>query len=54
MGNESCIVYLFSNYGFEYRMPKKAQNPFKMGDDPEFDTSPELDPDATSYYLSLS
>ena len=34
-------------------MPKKAQNPFKMGYDPEMDTSPELDPDAISYYLII-
>ena len=30
-------------------MPKKAENPFKMGYDQEFDTSLELDPDAASY-----
>ena len=34
-------------------MPKKAENPFKMGYDPELDTSPELDPDAVSYYLTI-
>ena len=34
-------------------MPKKAQNPFKMGYDPELDTSPELDPGTTSYYLTI-
>ena len=34
-------------------MPKKAQNPFKMGYDPLLDTSPELDPDAASYYLTI-
>ena len=25
-----CIVHLSSNYGGKYRMPKKAENPFKM------------------------
>ena len=34
-------------------MPKKAENPFKMGYDPELDTSPELDPDAVSYCLKI-
>ena len=34
-------------------MPKKAENPFKMGYDPEFDTSPEIDPDTESYYLTI-
>ena len=34
-------------------MPKKAGNPFKMGYDPELDTSPELDPNAASYYLTI-
>ena len=33
-------------------MPKKAENPLKMGYDPELDTSSELDPDAASYYLN--
>ena len=34
-------------------MSKKVENPFKMGYDPKLDTSPELDPDAASYYLML-
>ena len=34
-------------------MPKKAENPFKMGYDPELDTSSELDPDAASFYLTI-
>ena len=34
-------------------MPKKEENPFKMGYDPEFDTSPELDPDVASFYLTM-
>ena len=35
-------------------MPKKVGNPFKMGYDPELDTSPELDPDAASCYLTIT
>ena len=34
-------------------MPKKAEYPFKMGYDPELDTSPELDPDAAFYFLTI-
>ena len=34
-------------------MPKKAENPFKMGYDPELDTSPELDSDSASYCLTV-
>ena len=49
----NCIVHLSSNYGGRYRMPMKAENPFKMGCDPELDNSPELDPDAVSYYLMV-
>ena len=34
-------------------MPKKAENPFNMGHDTELDTSPELDSDAMSHYLTF-
>ena len=34
-------------------MHKKGENQFKMGYDPELDISPELDPDATLYYLTI-
>ena len=34
-------------------MPNKAENPFKIGYDPELDINPELDPDAVSYYLTV-
>ena len=44
----NCTAHLLSNYGGKYRMPKKADNPFKLGYDPELDTSQELDPDAAS------
>ena len=49
----NCILHLSSNYGGNYRMPKKAENPFKTGYDPELDTSSELDSDAVSYYLMI-
>ena len=41
----NCAVHFSSNYGVKYMMFKKAENPFKMGYDPELDTSPELVPD---------
>ena len=34
-------------------MPKKAENPFKMGYDPDLDTSQELDLDAAHHYLTI-
>ena len=49
----NCTVHLSSNYGGKYRLPKKAENPFKMGYNPALDTIPELDPDAASYYLTI-
>ena len=35
------------------KLPKKAENPFKMGYYPEVDSSPQLDPDTASYYLNV-
>ena len=49
----NCAVHLLSNYGGKYKMQKKAENPFRMGCDQEFDTSSELEPDAASYYLTI-
>ena len=34
-------------------MPEKAENPFKMGYDPELDISPELDSNAASHYQTI-
>ena len=49
MGNEFCEICprgsqkLHSpyNYGGRFTLPKKIENPFKMGYDLELDTSPE-------------
>ena len=49
----NCTVHLSSNYGGKYIMPKKAENPLKMGYDQELDTSLEIDPDTAFYYLTL-
>ena len=48
-----CTLHISSNYRGKYRMPKKAENPFKMGYDPELDTSQEIDPSAVSYHLTI-
>ena len=49
----NCAVHLAPNYGGRFRLPEKTENPFNMGYDLELDTSPELDPDAASYYLTI-
>ena len=49
----NCKICLSSFCGNRYRLSKKAENPFKMGYDPELDTSPVLDLDAASYYLTI-
>ena len=48
----NCKTHLSSFYGNRYRLPKKAENPFKMGYISE-DISQELDPDVASYYLTV-
>ena len=48
----NCAVHLTANYGGRLRLPMKAKNPFNMGYHPELDTSPELDLDTASHYLS--
>ena len=49
----NCAAHLLSNYGGKYRMPKKAENSFKVGYGTELNTRPELHPDAVSYYLTI-
>ena len=49
----NCTVHLSIKYVGKYSMPKMAENPFKIGYDPELDASPELDPDIASYYLTI-
>ena len=36
-----------------FRLPKKAKSPFKIGYDPELDTSPVLNPDAAFAFLTF-
>ena len=49
----NCAVHLAFNYNDRFRLPQEAENPFKMGYDPELDTSPHLDPDAASCHLTI-
>ena len=49
----NCSVHLAANYGGKFRLPKKSENPFKIGYDLELDTSLDLYPNAVSYYLTI-
>ena len=49
----NCTSDLTLNYGGRFRMHRKEKNPYKKGYDPDFDTSPELDPGAVSFYLTI-
>ena len=49
----NCAKHLDENYNGKYSLPKKAENPFRMGYEPELDTLAPLDPDTSSYYQSL-
>ena len=49
----NSAVHLAANDCGRFILHKKAENQFKMCYDPELDTSPELDPDATSYYVTV-
>ena len=46
-------VHLAANCGGRFRTLMRAKNPFKMGYEPDLDTSPELEPDAASHYLTV-
>ena len=46
-------VHLAANNDGRFRLPNRAENIFKMGYDPDLDTSPELDPDASPFYLTV-
>ena len=50
---KNCAVHIAATYGGRFRLPKKAENPFKMDYGPELDTNPEFDSVAVSYYLTI-
>ena len=52
-GVRNYTLHLAANYSGRFKLPKKAENPFKMGYDPEFDINPELEPDAASYFQTV-
>ena len=41
------------NFSGIFRLPMRADDPFKMGYDPELGVSPKLEPDAASYFQSI-
>ena len=43
-----------ASYSSRFRLPKKAENQFIMGHDQRLDINPELEPDAASFFLSVS
>ena len=49
----NCKIHLPTFFQNRHSLPKEAQNPLTMGYDPELDTSPVVDPDAASYYLTV-
>ena len=49
----NCTVHLSANHSGKFRLPEKAENPCKLGYDPELDTTPELDPDTAFCYLTI-
>lgn len=48
-----CEEHIKTNLGSQFKLVKRAINPFPMGCDPEMDTTPELDPEKASYYQSI-
>ena len=50
---KNCENHLSENYGGKYTLPKKAENLFRMGYEPELDESTPLDAELSSYYQSI-
>ena len=49
----NCESHLKENFDEKYSFTKNAPNPFPLGYEPDMDTTPELDPEAASYYNSI-
>jgi hypothetical protein len=49
----NCKKQLKLNYDGRYVLPTQAANPFIMGNAPELDETPALDPDRASYHQSI-
>jgi hypothetical protein len=50
---KNCEKHLSKNYSGKYSLPKKAENPFWMGFEPELDESTPLGAELSSYYQSI-
>ena len=50
---KNCKAHLGANYSGRYGMLKRTDNPSAIGYDPEMDISPELSPNAASYFHSI-
>ncbi len=51
---KNCNNYISEHLPPQYWIPKLAPNPFPTKYEPGIDVSPELDPDLTSYFQSLT
>ena len=49
----NCEANLAVNYDGAFRLPKKAENPFKLFCIPESDISPDLEPNAVSNFQTV-
>ena len=47
----NCKVHVIANYSGRYRLPKRADNPFKIVYDPELDMRLKLEPDRISQMI---
>ena len=50
---KNCEDHLRENHGGKYTLPRKAENPFRMGYEPELDESTPLNAELSSYYQSI-
>ena len=48
-----CKVYVVKHLSKHYRLPKRVENPFAIGNCQKLDVSLVLEPDETSYFQSL-
>ena len=50
---KNCENHFSESYGSKYTLPKKEENPFRMGYEPELDESTPLNAELSSYYQSI-
>ena len=49
----NCKAHLVANYIDRFRLPKRADNPFKVGYVPELGMSQKLEQDAVLYFKTI-